>query len=170
MNHALYKTPTIEIREMGYPTIVVPGVIKCQRCECYELCMPAHCLGRPASASDQWLFHVTNWSQYAMREITDKNIKAHYTDLRMMQDKLDGHDVATIAAAWGCTKRVAHAHIKAIASECMRQAMEQTQADPDHPSTQRFTLEDFTRDPRAAMAAIMRSHIAAIEERYQDTQ
>jgi hypothetical protein len=103
-----------------------------------------------------------------MREITDKKIQAHYNDLQMMRDKLAGSSVGEIAAAWGCTKRTAHARIKSIASECMRQAMEQTQGDPDHPATQRFTLEDFTRDPRAAMEGIMRSHIAAIEERYRE--
>jgi hypothetical protein len=52
----------------------------------------------------------------------------------------------------------------------MRQAMEQTQGDPDHPATMRFTLEEFTRDPRFAMAAIMRSHLAKIEEQFPELQ
>jgi len=105
-----------------------------------------------------------------MREITDKKIADDYRDLRMMQDKIDGHPIAHIATAWGCSNRVAMSHVKATASECMRQAMEQTQGDPDHPAVSRFTLEEFTKDPRAAMVAIMRSHIAAIEEKYKEIQ
>lgn len=105
-----------------------------------------------------------------MAELTDKKIKNDYRDLRMMQDQIDGHPTETIAAAWGCTVRTARSHIKATASECMRQAMEQTQGDPDHPSTPRFTLEEFTKDPRAAMVGIMQTHIAAIEEKYPGIQ
>ena len=105
-----------------------------------------------------------------MAELTDKKIKNDYCDLRMMQDQIDGHPTETIAAAWGCTVRTARSHIKATASECMRQAMEQTQGDPDHPSTPRFTLEEFTKDPRAAMVGIMQTHIAAIEEKYPGIQ
>lgn len=105
-----------------------------------------------------------------MRDINDKKIENDYRDLRMMQDQIDGHPIETIAAAWGCTVRTARSHIKATASEMMRQAMEQTQGDPDHPSTPRFTIEEFTKDPRAAMVALMRTHIAAIEEKYSDLQ
>ena len=105
-----------------------------------------------------------------MREITDKKTATDYRDLRMMQDTIDGHPMEHIAVAWGCSKRVASSHVKAIASECMRQAMEQTQGDPDHPAITRFTVEEFTRDPRAAMVGIMRSHIAAIEEKYREIQ
>jgi hypothetical protein len=105
-----------------------------------------------------------------MESITDKKLKEDYRDLRMMQDQIDGHPIEAISAAWGCTVRTARAHIKATASECMRQAMEQTQGDPDHPSTPRFKLEEFTKDPRSAMVAIMRNHIAAIEEKYPGLQ
>ena len=105
-----------------------------------------------------------------MNEIKDEKVKRDYRDLRMMQDTTDGHPVKEIAAAWGITPATAGKRIKAVASECMRQAMEQTQGDPDHPSTPRWTLEEFTRDPRAAMLAIMRGHIAAIEERYKGIQ
>ncbi len=105
-----------------------------------------------------------------METIVDKKIQDDYRDLRMMQDKIDGHPAETIAAAWGCTVRRARSRVKAMASECMRQAMEQTQGDPDHPSSPRFTLEEFTKDPRAAMVAVMRTHIAAIEEKYPGLQ
>ena len=105
-----------------------------------------------------------------METITDKKVRDDYRDLRMMQDQIDGHSIETISAAWGLTVRTARARIKAIASECMRQAMEQTQGDPDHPSTTRFTLEEFTLDPRSAMVGIMRTHIAAIEEKYPGVQ
>jgi len=108
--------------------------------------------------------------EHTMDRINDKKTKDDYRDLRMMQDRIDGHPIAAIACAWGCTVRTASAHIKAIASECMRQAMTQTQGDPEHPATPRFTLEEFTTDPRSAMVAIMRSHIAAIEEKYPGVQ
>jgi hypothetical protein len=149
---------------------ILPGGFKCRACECYDKCLPCRCPGAPASSSDQWLFHITKKDLYAMEIIPDKKIKDEYRDLRMMQDRIDGQLIETISAAWGCTVRTARSHIKATASECMRQAMEQTQGDPDHPSSPRFTIEEFTKDPRAAMVAIMRSHIAAIEEKYTALQ
>ena len=100
----------------------------------------------------------------------DPKIKNTYRDLCMMRDRIHGMTIKEIAAVWGCTARTASNRINATASECMRQAMEQTQGDPDHPSTPRFTVEEFTLDPRAAMVAIMEEHIAAIEERFPDVR
>lgn len=96
----------------------------------------------------------------------DKKIIDDYRDLCMMRDRIGGASIQEVATVWGCTVRTASRHIKAVASECMRQAMEQTQGDPDHPSTPRFTVEDFTKDPRAAMVAIMGELIKRIEKTY----
>ena len=84
----------------------------------------------------------------------------------MFRDRMRGESLKEVADIWGCTVRFASRHINAVASECMRQAMEQTQGDPDHPSTPRFTVEDFTKDPRAAMVAIMDELIERIEKQY----
>lgn len=105
-----------------------------------------------------------------MTEITDKKLKNDYRDLCMLRDRLNGLSMQEISAVWGTTVRTASTHVKAMASECMRKAMEQTQGDPDHPSTPRFTLEEFTRDPREAMIAILTTLIAQIEEQYPDIQ
>lgn len=96
----------------------------------------------------------------------EKVIKDTYRDLCMMRDRINGASLKEVALAWGCTTRTASRHIKLTASECMRQAMEQTQGDPDHPSTPRFTVEEFTKDPRAAMVAIMEEHISRLEKQF----
>lgn len=96
----------------------------------------------------------------------NKKIRDDYRDLCMMRDAIAGEDMQTIAMAWGCTVRTASSRIRRTASEMMRQAMEQTQGDPDHPASSRFTLEEFTADPRGAMVAIMRGHIETIERDY----
>lgn len=99
-----------------------------------------------------------------------QQIHNDYRDLRMMKDRMEGVSLKEIALAWGCTVRTASKHIQTVASECMRQAMEQTQGDPDHPSTPRFTVEEFTKDPRGAMIAIMNGHLKTIEERFPDVK
>ncbi len=100
----------------------------------------------------------------------DRKIKDDYRDLCMMRDRIHGMTLKEIAMVWGCTVRTASSRINKVASECMRQAMEQTQGDPDHPAAVRFTVEEFTKDPRGAMVAIMEEHIAGIEERFPDVR
>ena len=105
-----------------------------------------------------------------MREIHDKKARDEYRDLCMMRDRLAGHTFKEIGAAWGCTERTASAHVRKMASECMRQAMTETRGDPEHPAPGSFTVEKFTADPRACMTEIMERWIAAIEERWPEVQ
>jgi hypothetical protein len=93
----------------------------------------------------------------------DNKVKAHYNRFLMMRDRINGATVKEIAVTWGVTASTAGRYINGVASDCMREAMTQTQGDPDHPSTPRFTIEEFTTDPRAAMVAIMEDHIRALE-------
>lgn len=96
----------------------------------------------------------------------DKKIKQEYNRHLMTRDRISGATVKEIAEMYGVTASTAGRYINAVASECMRQAMAQTQGDPDHPSTPRFTVEEFTTDPRAAMVAILLEHITAIERKF----
>ncbi len=93
----------------------------------------------------------------------DNNVQVHYNKFLMMRDRIGGMTVKEVAVTWGVTASTAGRYINAVASDCMREAMTQTQGDPDHPSTPRFTIEEFTTDPRAAMVAIMEEHIKTIE-------
>lgn len=97
-------------------------------------------------------------------------IKQEYTKFLMMRDRLRGMTIKEIASTWGVTPSSASRYVNAVASECMRIAMAQTQGDPEHPSTPRFTVEDFTNDPRAAMVAIMEEQITKLEKNYPDVK
>jgi hypothetical protein len=96
----------------------------------------------------------------------DPKIVNEYRSLLMMRECLAGELVKDIAARYGVTARTASQRIKAAATACMREAMRQTQGDPEHPATVRFTVEEFTADPREAMDAMMRTFINVIETRY----
>lgn len=96
----------------------------------------------------------------------DQSIKKDYNKLLMTRDRIRGATIKEIGEMWGVTARTASRYVNATASECMRKAMEQTQGDPDHPSTPRFTVEEFTTDPRAAMVAILLEHITAVERQF----
>lgn len=96
----------------------------------------------------------------------DKQVKLTYRNLCMMRDRIHGLTVREIASVWGVSVRVVSSGINRVASGCMRDAMTQTQGDPEHPATPRFTVEEFTTDPRGAMVAIMEERISKIEELY----
>ncbi len=173
--YEFYKDKRGKIRKKKLPrrfdeVHILPGAFKCRVCETYDFCISQRCLGRPASRAFQWAARRANYRIEVMPEITDKKLKNDYRDLCMTRDTINGLSLKEVAAVWGCTPRTATIHVKAMASECMRKAMEQTQGDPDHPSTPRFTLEEFTRDPREAMIAILTTLIAQIEEQYPDIQ
>lgn len=93
----------------------------------------------------------------------DCKIRREYKKLIMTRERVRGLTVKEIAAAYGVTPRQAGSWINACASDCMRDAMRQTQGDPDHPATVRFTVEEFTTDPRGAMIAILEEKITKVE-------
>lgn len=94
------------------------------------------------------------------------SLQNDYRDLCMLRDMLEGENAKAIAMAWGCTSRTATSHIKAMGSEMMRQVFVATQGDPEHPSTPRWTLEEFTADPRACLASMTATHIDNLERAY----
>jgi transposase len=86
-----------------------------------------------------------------------------YRDLQMMHAIMQGHAYTKVAATYGVSPRTCSRRVKDIASECMRQAMEQTQGDPDHPAAVRWTVEEFCADSRGCMIAMMKHHMEQLE-------
>lgn len=86
-----------------------------------------------------------------------------YRDLQMMQAMTLGHSYKDVASNYGVSARTCSRRVKDIASECMRQAMEQTQGDPDHPAQVRWTVEEFCADSRGCMVVMMKHHIEQLE-------
>lgn len=97
---------------------------------------------------------------------TNPEILAEYTDLLMLAQRLRGMDYKQIGTIFGISPREADVRIEAIASECMRQAMEATRGDPNHPQKGLFALEDFSSDPRKCMQVMMERRLKIIEDRY----
>lgn len=86
-----------------------------------------------------------------------------YRDLQMMRAITLGHPYKDVAASYAVSARTCSRRVKDIASEMMRQAMEQTQGDPDHPAAVRWTVEEFCADSRGCMVAMMKHHIEQLE-------
>ena len=86
-----------------------------------------------------------------------------HRDLQMMHAIMQGHAYTKVAASFGVSPRTCSRRVKDIASEMMRQAMEQTQGDPDHPAQVRWTVEQFCADSRACMIVMMKHHIEQLE-------
>ena len=99
-------------------------------------------------------------------EMLDAKLKDEYRDLCMMRDRMEGAPMKTVAVTWGCTARTANLRIRKMAYEMMQLAMKATQAEPDHPTDARFTVEEFTADPRGSMASMMRETIARLEREF----
>lgn len=91
------------------------------------------------------------------------SVRDQYRDLLMMQAITLGHPYKEVAAKYAISPRTCSRRVKDIASECMRQAMEQTQGDPDHPAAVRWTVEEFCADSRGCMVAMMKHHISKLE-------
>lgn len=89
-----------------------------------------------------------------------------YRDLLMMQHIMQGHPYKKVAASYAVSARTCSRRVKDIASECMRQAMEQTQGDPDHPAQVRWTVEEFCADSRGCMIVMMKHHITELEREH----
>lgn len=95
-----------------------------------------------------------------------KSLVDDYRDLCMLRDMLRGMSVKEISMAWGTTTRTANNHIKAMASDMMRAIFVATQGDIEHPSSPRWTVEEFTSDPRGCLIAMTNTHIENIEGQY----
>ena len=95
-----------------------------------------------------------------------KSLLTDYRDLCMLRDMMRGHSVKEIALMMGCTTRTASIHIKTMASNMMREAFVNTQGDPEHPANPRWTLEEFSHDPRGCLIAMTDMHIENIEKTY----
>ena len=89
-----------------------------------------------------------------------------YRDLNMMHAVMVGRTYKEVAQTYGLSPRTCSMRVKTIASEMMREAMQQTQGDPDHPATVRWTVEEFTRDPRGCMVAMMKHHTELLEKQF----
>ena len=89
-----------------------------------------------------------------------------YRKLRMVRDRLNGDDYETIGQRYGHTPRNAKRIIKTLGWDMIRQAMEQTKGDPEHPGEKRFTLDDFNTDSKRCMAEITGHHIEQLEGIY----
>lgn len=89
-----------------------------------------------------------------------------HRDLLMMQHITLGHPYKQVAASYGVSPRTCSRRVKDIASEMMRQAMEQTQGDPDHPAQVRWTVEEFCADSRGCMMVMMKHHLAELEREH----
>ena len=94
------------------------------------------------------------------------SLQNDYRDLCMLRDRMQGESVKAISMAWGCTVRTANNHLKSTASEMMRQVFVATQGDPEHPSNPRWTIEEFTGDPRACLVLMTATHIDNLERAY----
>ena len=99
-------------------------------------------------------------------EMLDAKLKDEYRDLLMLRERMQGATIKSVAVRWGCTDRTASWRIRSTGYEMMQLAMKATQADPEHPANARFTVEDFTGDPRSCMAAMMRDTIAKLEREF----
>lgn len=95
-----------------------------------------------------------------------RELRNDYRDLCMLRDMLCGHSTKEIALMWGCTVRTANKHIKATGSEMMRQVFVATQGDPEHPSQPRWTIEEFTANPRSCLVTMTFSHVENLEKQY----
>jgi len=95
-----------------------------------------------------------------------RKLRDDYRDLCMLREQLQGEHIKAIAMAWGCTTRTANKHIKAMASEMMREVFVNVQGDPEHPAVARWTVEDFTTDPRGCLVAMTRTQIEKLEATY----
>jgi len=95
-----------------------------------------------------------------------QHLQDDYRDLCILRDRLAGCTVKEIALLWGCTVRVANNRIKAAAAEMMREVFKATQGDPDHPASPRWTIEEFTADPRACLVLMTTYHIDKLRETY----
>jgi hypothetical protein len=95
-----------------------------------------------------------------------RELRNDYRDLCMLRDMLCGHTTKEIALMWGCTTRTALKHIRATGSEMMRQVFVATQGDPEHPGTSRWTIEEFTANPRSCLVAMTFTHIENLEKQY----
>lgn len=91
-----------------------------------------------------------------------------YRDLRILRERMEGKPVKSLAMVWGCSVRTINSHLKATASEMMRQVFVATQGDPEHPSSPRWTIEEFTADPRDCLKSMTLSHIENLERSYPD--
>ena len=103
-----------------------------------------------------------------MSDDLNPKLRDEYRDLLMMRTLIGGKTMAGVAEQYGLSRRTASRRVRDMASEMMRRAMESTVGDMDHPGADkaRFTVVEFTADPRAAMVILMHETIAKLEEQY----
>lgn len=99
-------------------------------------------------------------------ELLDAKLADEFRDLVMMREVMEGMSIKYVAACHGISPRTCRRRVQLIGSEMMRRVMEATQGDPDHPANARWTVEEFTADPRGCMHAMMMDTIRKIETRF----
>jgi len=95
-----------------------------------------------------------------------KTLRDDYRDLCMLRDMLRGHSTKELALKWDCTPRTVNRHIKQMSFNMMRSVFRSIQGDPEHPSTPRWTVEEFCNDSRGCLITMTDTHIAGIERTY----
>lgn len=95
-------------------------------------------------------------------------LRQHYRDLKMMAQIINGFDYKAIAMLWGVSVAVAMERVKSVAFEIMRIVMANVKANPDHPAPARWTVDEFTKDPRGCMVAMMRDEIRKLEAEWPE--
>lgn len=101
-------------------------------------------------------------------DIFDAKLRDQYRDLQMMKSVMEGKAIKFVAAATGISPRTCRRRVNIMAGEMMRRVMEQTQGDPDHPAEVRYTVEEFTANPRGCLVSIMQDTIREIERQFPD--
>lgn len=99
-------------------------------------------------------------------EMLNAKLRDEYRDLQMMEQVMEGAPIKSVAELYGVSPRLCRARVNTIASEMMRRVMLNTQGDPDHPSTVRFTVEEFTNNPRGCLQSMLQDSIREIENQF----
>ena len=112
--------------------------------------------------------------QMALRKpkmVEDKElarIERQYIDLRMLLLRIvKGYSYKDIGKMYGVTTRATRSRIQIMGSEMLRQAFEKVKGDPDHPATDKISLDQFNNNPRFYMRSTAEQHVAEMEKIYR---
>ena len=99
-------------------------------------------------------------------EMLDAKLRDEYRDLQMMEQVMEGAPIKSVAELYAVSPRTCRNRVNTIASEMMRRVMVSTQGDPEHPATVRFTVEEFTNNPRGCLQSMMHDTIRELEKQF----
>jgi hypothetical protein len=99
-------------------------------------------------------------------EMLDAKLRDQHRDLKMMREVMGGRAIANVASDYGLSPRTCRNRVNTIGTTMMRAVMAATQGDPEHPSTVRFTVEEFTNNPRGCLKAMMDDTIRELEQQF----